>query len=167
MKVTLERLDTKNSQAKYNLDIPENGLELGRGPLLKIDATNISRKKAILSVKNGCLYMKCVKNPGVIIDHDATTGTEQVVEVSHGDVELVDGDVLKFDANQFFFKVSYVPEKCDMKNENRNLLIFTYQRGTLGYLNTSPQSFILAFSYSLAYQHWGININLSAIIFSL
>ena len=122
MKVILERLDTKSSEAKYTIDIPQNGLELGRGPLLKIDATNISRKKVILSVKDDdCLYVKCVKNPGVVIDHDATTGTEQVVEVSDGDVKLVGGDVIKFDPNHFFFKVCYVPENCDTAAVNRNI----------------------------------------------
>jgi hypothetical protein len=80
MKVLLERLDTKDTKNKYTLNIDEGtDLELGRGPLIRIDSTSISRKKALLTVKKDVLYIKCLKEPAVILDHDSTSGDQEKV----------------------------------------------------------------------------------------
>ena len=80
MKVLLERLDTKDTKNKYTLNIDEGtDLELGRGPLIRIDSTSISRKKALLTVKKDGLYIKCLKEPAVILDHDSTSGDQEKV----------------------------------------------------------------------------------------
>ena len=50
MKVKLTRIDT-DIEKEFTLDIAEEETPLGRGPLLQIDATNISRQKIALLSK--------------------------------------------------------------------------------------------------------------------
>ena len=42
------------------LEVDDAGLQLGRGPVLKIDSTSVSRKHVILSVKNEKLRLLCL-----------------------------------------------------------------------------------------------------------
>ena len=59
MRVLLHQVDAA-APVDVALDVDEAGVQLGRGPQLRIDATNISRKHVILSVKGGKLHLLCL-----------------------------------------------------------------------------------------------------------
>jgi len=107
MEIRINRIDVQNEETvELKLDESEE-LKLGRGPLLKIDATSISRHKISLKLKDGNIMIKCLKNPPIVIDHDSTNGNEEIVAASDIDYKVVSGDIIKFDPQNFFFKFTF------------------------------------------------------------
>lgn len=77
------------------------GLHLGRGPLLRIDASNISRKHAFLAtdVAGKTLAISCLHRTPITV---LSQGVEKHLGVNEK-VDLHQGDVIKFSPDKFHF----------------------------------------------------------------
>jgi len=89
------------------LEVDEAGLQLGRGPILKIDTTSVSRKHVILSVRDEQLRLLCLHRKPVHVvskgnDHELGLNDERVLE---------DGDLVKFTPENFHYSLRVSPDK--------------------------------------------------------
>lgn len=87
--------------APVELEVGCSGLHLGRGPLLRIDATNISRKHVFLvaDIEDKNLCLSCLHRTPVTV---LSRGVEKHLGINEK-AELHHGDVIKFLPDKFHF----------------------------------------------------------------
>jgi len=99
------RLDGEDEEIPIQLK--DKDLFLGRGALLKIDATNISRKKAKVCLEEGKAVITCTHRvPLKYITEAGDAGELKENEKR----ELISGDIIKFSDDKYLFQVSTLGE---------------------------------------------------------
>jgi len=110
--IWLKRTDIADEEeSEINLD--EGPVELGRGPLLRIDATNVSRKHVQLRCEDGKVILKCLHRIPVQVQHD---GTEESIQ-QHEETEVHTGDVIYFLPDKFYFEFN-IPRKAALQPQS-------------------------------------------------
>jgi len=112
--IQLKRLD--ESGTKVNVTVKEGDTFLGRGEFLHIDATNISRKHALLSYKeNGLLELTCLnKNPFFIKKKGLLDWSELLKDKK---IEVGNEDEFKFLKDSFHFQI-LINSGLELENED-------------------------------------------------
>eukprot|EP00091_Calanus_sinicus_P016592 TRINITY_DN36033_c0_g1_i1.p1 TRINITY_DN36033_c0_g1~~TRINITY_DN36033_c0_g1_i1.p1 ORF type:complete len:223 (-),score=54.41 TRINITY_DN36033_c0_g1_i1:361-981(-) len=111
----MTRVELKRLDEHFQVFIEPGENFLGRGPLLKIDATNISRKHAKLCIgEKGDLELTCLHRNPIFVKKDgewAELGKDKPIK-------LENEDEVKFLTNSFHFKI-YLSSSLDIDgNDN-------------------------------------------------
>ena len=96
---------------------------IGRGPLLKIDATSISRKHARLSSSEGAgVLLTCIHRNCIYVKQKSKASWEELQEGKS--VSLEDGDEFRFLQDKFHFKLTQLAisrKSTDNRTEEEKL----------------------------------------------
>lgn len=100
----MSRVDSMGGgEAAIVIGLCEQVLHLGRGPVLGIDATSISRKHLELKSIENRVILRCTHRAGItLLRNDEDIAVEESMESV-----LSSGDIIKFAQDKFHFKIDF------------------------------------------------------------
>jgi len=121
-KISLRRVDNSADTSIEDVFIDEGETFLGRGPFLKIDATNISRKHVRVNIsREGDVQLTCIHKNCIFVKEKSKDDSWRDLDEGKT-VSLENGDEFKFLTNNFHFQISQTgasSEKVDEREKVR------------------------------------------------